>query len=480
LGSHLTPRFRAPGTSVRFSRAMIAAMVLYAAVVALAAAALFAAAGWPRRFPELALPLLGVLLVAAAAPTIIARRLAEATARPLRELAAAAWSGVEGRLRPAHEASREALFDEVREAVEAFNAMTLEASHTIAELEFRNSTLESVLAHMSDALLVLDGRGALTLVNPAAERFFGITAPSAIGRRLIEVFRHFELDALVRQAERQRRPYSREIELHHPEQRLLRVQANPVTGPGGEFLGVVVVAQDVTEQRRTDTVRREFVANVSHELRTPLTSVRALAEALAGGAAQDAEAGPRFLDQILAEIDRLTLLVNDLLDLSAIESGSAKLDMEPVPLGEVIDDVVTKFRSMADRRGIALHGNGEPGPLRAWADRGRVTQAVANLVDNAIKYTPDGGTVRVEGEARNGMVAISVADTGIGIAPEHLPRIFERFYRVDRSRSRALGGTGLGLSIVKHIATSHGGDVEVKSVEGRGTRFSLLLPRAPV
>jgi signal transduction histidine kinase len=207
--------------------------------------------------------------------------------------------------------------------------------------------------------------------------------------------------------------------------------------------------------------------------------VRALAEALTEGAAHDPEAGPRFLQRIIAEIDRLTLLVNDLLDLSAIESGSAKLNVEAVPLRDVIDDVLTKFGPVADRHGIVLRGDGPPAAgLRAWADRGRVTQAVSNLVDNAIKYTPDGGTVIVEGEARNGMVAISVADTGIGIAPEHLPRIFERFYRVDRSRSRALGGTGLGLSIVKHIATSHGGDVEVKSAEGRGTRFTLLLPRA--
>lgn len=463
---------------MRFHRAMMAALAVYTALIVAAGAAFLAAAGWPRRFPEVAPPLLAAALVAAAAAAILARRLADATIRPLHDLAAAAWSGVEGRLRPAHEPPREASFDEVREAVGAYNALVLEASHTIAALEFRKSTLESVLAHMSDALLVLDSRGVLTLVNPPAERFLGIVAPFVIGHRLIEVFRHFELDALVRHADRERQPFAREIELHHPEHRLLRVQANPVTGPRGEYLGVVVVAQDVTEQRRTDTVRREFVANVSHELRTPLTSVRALAEALAGGAAQDREAGPRFLERIIAEIDRLTLLVNDLLDLSAIESGSAKLEMEAVPLGEVIEDVITKFRPMADRRRIALRGNGTPGLPRAWADRARVTQAVANLVDNAIKYTPDGGTVTVEGEARNGMVAISVADTGIGIAPEHLPRIFERFYRVDQSRSRALGGTGLGLSIVKHIANSHGGDVEVKSEEGRGTRFSLLLPRA--
>lgn len=463
---------------MRLHRAVMAALALYALFVLLAAATLFAAAGWPGRFPDLLLPLSATLLVAAASAALIAGRAADRLGRPLRDLAAAAWAGLEGRLRPAREPSH-GTAEEVREAIAAYNAMVLEATHTIAALEFRKSTLESVLAHMSDGLLVLDAQGLLTLVNPAAERFFGVVAPFVIGHRLIEVLRHFELDVLVRQAERERRPYGGEIELHHPERRLLRVQANPVSGSRGEFLGVVVVVQDVTEQRRTDLVRREFVANVSHELRTPLTSVRALAEALAGGAAHDREAGPRFLERILTEIDRLTVLVNDLLDLSAIESGSAKLELEAVPVGEVIEDVVSKFRPIADRHHIALRGGRAPATLLAWADRARITQAVTNLVDNAIKYTADGGAVTVEGEPRDGMVAISVADTGIGIAPEHLPRIFERFYRVDRSRARALGGTGLGLSIVKHIATSHGGDVDVTSVEGRGTRFSLLLPRAP-
>ena len=464
---------------MRFNRAMTAALALYATLIVVAGAVLLAVTGWSRRFPDAVTPPLGALLVAVIAGVIIARRFTAALGRPLRDLAAAAWYGVEGRPRPAPEPSAETSFEEVREAVGAFNAMALEAAHTIAALDFRKSTLESVLAHMSDALLVFDGQGALTLVNPAAERFFGIVAPFAIGHPLIEVFRHFELDALVRQAERERRSFTREIELHQPGPRLLRVRANPVTGPGGQHLGVVAVAQDITDQHRTDLVRREFVANVSHELRTPLTSVRALAEALTGGAAQDREAGPRFLERIIAEIDRLTLLVNDLLDLSAIESGSAKMEMAAVLLGDVIDDVVAKFRPIAERRRIALRGGAGPDLPRAWADRARVTQALANLVDNAIKYTPDGGTVTVAGAARDGMVAISVADSGIGIAPEHLPRIFERFYRADRSRSRALGGTGLGLSIVKHIATSHGGEVEVESAEGRGSRFTLLLPRAP-
>jgi signal transduction histidine kinase len=240
----------------------------------------------------------------------------------------------------------------------------------------------------------------------------------------------------------------------------------------------VIVAQDITDLRRTDQIRQEFVANVSHELRTPLASLRAVAETLRDGAVHDPEAGPRFLAHMITEIDRLTLLVSDLLDLSAIESGSAPLDMGLVSVEDVVNDVLAKFHLVAERRHITMRVEGLADLPPVWGDEPRLAQALANLVDNAVKYSDDGGTVTVTGQDRGDMVAVSVTDTGAGIPPEHLPRIFERFYRVDRSRSRALGGTGLGLSIVKHIATSHGGRVDVQSTEGRGSSFTLLLPRA--
>ncbi len=463
-------------------------LALEAALTLGALVTFLALAGWPARPVGVALPLAGAAAVGAAGALFLGSRAASVLRRPLSAMTAAARAAASGERPPAADgslavehvrAASDDTFAEAASAIKAFNDLMGEVARHLSALRTERSTLESVLTHMSDALLILDSDGVLSLVNPPAERAFGIRARQAIGRRLIEVLHHFDLDALVRRVERERIAVTREIEVHYPEDRFLRVEATPMSARDGKFLGTVVVAQDVTDLRRTDLIRQEFVANVSHELRTPLASLRALAETLLDAALHDREAAPRFLSQIIAEIDRLTLLVSDLLDLSAIESGSAKLEMVPVPVSEMVEDVVAKFRPVADRRSIALRVEGIDSlpPLRG--DQVRLEQALANLVDNAVKYTPDGGTITVSGGDRGELIAISVTDTGIGIPAEHLLRIFERFYRVDRSRSRALGGTGLGLSIVKHIATSHGGRVEVQSTEGRGSSFTLLLPRAP-
>jgi two-component system, OmpR family, phosphate regulon sensor histidine kinase PhoR len=459
---------------MRLGTLLALALLAEAVLAATSAVIAVALAGWPARWPELALPLAGAAGISAAGALLLAHRVAGLVRRPLTEIRAAAQSGTAGNLRPAEPGP----FAESFEAAAAYNALVARLARHLAALELDKSTLESILTQMSDALLILNPTGALAMINPSAERIFGVSAAHAVGRHPIEVFHHFELDALMRRVEHERAPARAEIEVHYPDHRVLRVQANPVVGPQGAFLGSVVVAQDITDLRRTDQIRQEFVANVSHELRTPLASLRALAETLRDGAAGDREAGPRFLAHMIAEIDRLTLLVSDLLDLSAIESGSAPLEMGPVSVEDVVQDVLAKFALVAERRHIPIRVTGLAGLPPVWGDETRLAQALANLVDNAVKYSDDGGTVTVAGQDRGDLVAVSVSDTGAGIPPEHLPRIFERFYRVDRSRSRALGGTGLGLSIVKHIATSHGGRVDVQSTEGRGSCFTLLLPRA--
>ena len=245
--------------------------------------------------------------------------------------------------------------------VRAFNAMIEQVGRDLGALRLEKSTLESVLNHMSDALLILDPTGAVAMVNPPAARIFGVPPAQALGRRPIEVIHHFELDALVRRVARERTAVRAEMEVHHPEYRVLRVQANPVLSEQGRFLGTVLVAQDITDLRRADLVRQEFVANVSHEMRTPLASLRALAETLQGGAARDPEAGPRFLAHMIAELDRLTLLVSDLLHLSAIESGSASLRTSAVSVEDIVDEVLAKFQLVAGRRRISLRMEGLAG-----------------------------------------------------------------------------------------------------------------------
>ncbi|MCL6499272.1 MAG: cell wall metabolism sensor histidine kinase WalK, partial [Firmicutes bacterium] len=233
---------------------------------------------------------------------------------------------------------------------------------------------------------------------------------------------------------------------------------------------------DVTQDRRAEAVRRDFVANVSHELRTPLASVRAMAEALRDGALEDPQLAVRFLGQMLQEVDRMSRLVNDLLDLSALEAGVVRLRWEDLEAEELLEAVARRYAAAAERKGVALVV--QPGKARVWGDRDRLEQALGNLVDNAVKYTPSGGQVVLKVEQRDGEVCLVVEDTGPGIPPEHLPRVFERFYRADPSRSRAEGGTGLGLAITKHIALAHGGRVEAANLPTGGARLAVVLPAA--
>jgi two-component system phosphate regulon sensor histidine kinase PhoR len=249
----------------------------------------------------------------------------------------------------------------------------------------------------------------------------------------------------------------------------------PFPGAEGTPHGAVLTFHDVTERRRLDQVRRDFVANASHELRTPLTSIRGFVEALEDGALADPPTAERFLGKIHAHADRMGALVEDLLELSRLESGERPPVREPVDVAEVADDVAASFAEMAERKSLALECRHQPART-VTSDGDRLRRILENLVENAIKYTPAGGSVGIETAGRDGGAQVTVSDDGPGIPPEHLPRIFERFYRVDKARSRDLGGTGLGLSIVKHLAESIGATVGVSSDVGRGTRFTVLLP----
>jgi two-component system phosphate regulon sensor histidine kinase PhoR len=243
--------------------------------------------------------------------------------------------------------------------------------------------------------------------------------------------------------------------------------------------GAVAVLRDVTELRQTERLRRELTANVSHELRTPLTSIKGFSETLLDGAMRDEATSRRFLGIINSETDRLVKLVDDLLDLSLLESKRVALELQPVDVGMLVSHTVDKLKPLAQTQRLSLHQTAPPG-IVVTADADRLAEVLTNLVDNALKYTPEGGRVDVEVAAVNGEVEVLVNDSGRGIGPEDLPHVFERFYRADRSRTRDSGGTGLGLAIAKHIVEAHGGRISVSSQPNEGTTFKVTLPRAPL
>lgn len=276
----------------------------------------------------------------------------------------------------------------------------------------------------------------------------------------------------------------REVRLLSPVRRTVEVNAVPLVLAGNDpGVGVVLVLYDVTDLRRLEVVRTEFVANVSHELRTPLTAIQGYLETLLGGALEEREHARRFLDIAYRHTERLGRLLNDLTDLSNIELNKVKLALGPVALDEVIDSVVAIIQPRADARHVTLAAEVARDLPPAHADHDRLEQILINLVDNAVKYTPEGGrvTVRASAAVSGGVLVVDVADTGHGIPPADLPRITERFYRVDKARSRELGGTGLGLAIVKHLVIAHGGELTIDSGLGQGTtvRFTLPIAGAP-
>ncbi|HXT21983.1 MAG TPA: ATP-binding protein, partial [Thermoanaerobaculia bacterium] len=324
-------------------------------------------------------------------------------------------------------------------------------------------------------VLVADAEGRAVLANPAFARLFGIRGGVA-GKLPIEVAREPVLQELVAATLRTRAAGAAELVVERGERRHVALLASPL----GRSSGVVLVARDVTPFVRLTEVRRDFVANVSHELKTPLAAIRGMTETLRDGALDDLETADRFLARMLDQCGRLQALVDDLLTLSRLESPASGKDAqpaEPVDLGELARTASEVVASTAVERDVSVEVVTAEERLRGDADA--LERLLVNLLDNAVKYNRPGGSVRLEVRRDGDEVVIEVRDTGIGIPAEHLPRIFERFYRVDRARSRSEGGTGLGLAIVKHVAQLHGGRVEVESEPGKGSTFRVLLPGAP-
>jgi len=335
---------------------------------------------------------------------------------------------------------------------------------------------EAMLNGMAEGLLVLDRNGRVQLANRALGRLFGL-AGDPRGQTLMEALRQHELATLFQSLGTKTQTASAEIRLSHPTERLLEANAAAIHSAEGEYVGAVLVFHEVTRLKQMERGRRDFVANVSHELRTPLSLIKGYVETLLDGARDNPEVAEKFLRTIDRNADRLRLLIEDLLTISELESGRLQLQLQPVRLRDLVEKVLVDLKPKTRARGTELR-SAVP-ELTVKADPVRLEQVLTNLIENAIKYGRPGGRVLVSaGLAENGLVECSVADDGPGIPPEALDRIFERFYRVDKARSREQGGTGLGLSIVKHIVQSHDGRVWAKSEVGKGATFFFTVPSA--
>jgi len=348
-------------------------------------------------------------------------------------------------------------------------ALVTSLTAQLSSVDSNHARLAAVLDQMTDGVLIASDEGRIQFANPAAEGLFG---KGLVKRSVPETLRNYQLIQAW-----QRCQEHNEIQIETVEivgrGRFLQLTVIPDQhSPGGSLL----VVQDLTRLRRLETVRRDFISNISHELRTPLASLKALTETLQDGALSDPEAAPRFIGRIVTEVDALTQMAQELLDLSRIESGQIELERKPVEPKKLLTSAADRMRMQIERAGLGLKLECVSDLPKVYADAPRIEQVLVNLIHNAVKFTPPGGDVTLLGEAGEGAVRFAVRDSGEGIPAEDLSRVFERFYRVDKSR--AGGGTGLGLSISRHLIESHGGEIWVESIEGEGSTFYFTLKYA--
>jgi two-component system phosphate regulon sensor histidine kinase PhoR len=402
----------------------------------------------------------------------LAYLLAGRIARPLSELTEGARRLADGDLGLAIRGSGSR---EHAELAAAFNIMSSRLAATFDQTAHDREQLRTILSGMVEGVIAVDPEQTVLFANERAGELLGFAPPAAVGRKLWEVARQRGFIELLEKGLTHLGPYREQLELRGPAERSLAVYVSRLPA------GAVVVIHDVTELRTLERMRQDFVANVSHELKTPLAVIKSNIEALQDGAADDPDARATFLGQAAQEADRLEALVQDLLSLARIESGELGLETQPVALDKAILDCLERNQQRAETKSHTLvevpPPDGPPGVM-ALADPDALRQVLDNLVDNAIKYTRNGGTITVRWYAAGDQACFEVQDTGVGISDRDLPRIFERFYRADKARSREVGGTGLGLSIVKHLLQSMKGTIRVASQVGKGTTFRVSLPRA--
>lgn len=397
--------------------------------------------------------------------------------KPVQTIKAAAEEVSKGRLDTTVDLDRN---DELGSLGAAFNAMMHEFRDRVFELEAARRETAAIMDNMAEGLLLVDSNGVVEMANRAAVRMLAQSRSELVGRALWESVRLAEVDELLNSLptlDDARRIW---VEDHSrgPQRRVLEFVATPLFDTGDGKTHAVLLVSDATEDQKLLEMRQEFVANVSHELKTPLTSISAYCETLLDGALDDDKVRLSFLEKIQTNAERLTALVTDILNVSRLESGTSDESRERLDLREIVTSLARKHREAAGRKQILLTIEADDSPVYGLVNEEDITEAVDNLLGNAIGYTPEGGAVQIAVHKRENQIVIRVTDTGTGIPEDALPRIFERFYRVDKARSRAVGGTGLGLAIVKHVAMKHGGKVEAESELNKGSTFRIVLPSA--
>ncbi|MDI6710595.1 MAG: ATP-binding protein [Thermoanaerobacterales bacterium] len=414
--------------------------------------------------PETAGIVLAALVTAAAAYLT-----SRAVTRPLQEVAEAATDIAGGDL---ERRIRFSGSDPAGKLAQSLNKLANSLRRSLVEVTEERNRMQAILDSMADGMIALDGEGRVMALNPVMEKVFGISEGIVRGKPLLQAVRDYELERLWREVLQTGKPVKQELRLLTPEPRIFSAHLTPLKGAEG---GVVAILRDITERRRLERLRTEFIANVSHELRTPLTSIRGFVETLMDEAVDDPEVARRFLGIIDQEAARLSRLVEEMLKLGKIEEHQRHFRRVPVDVRALVKRAADVFSEQAAARGLTLEVEVPDELPLVGGEADLLTQVLDNLLSNALKFT-DRGAIHLKAWNEEDRVMIEVRDTGIGIPEEALPRIFERFYRVDRARAAGRGGTGLGLAIVKHVVEGHGGQVSVSSTVGKGTSFTVRLP----
>ncbi len=367
--------------------------------------------------------------------------------------------------------------DEIGRLGEAFNAMAAQLHDRMQTILTNSNKLAAILGSMVEGVIAVDTDDGVLHLNPAARQIIQVGPEECIGKRIWEVTRTREICEALTEALRSNSEVLKEISIvDRPRDRAIKIHASPLKDSEGRLAGAVVLLHDITALRRLETVRRDFVANVSHELKTPLTAVRGLVETMLDDPDIDSETSKRFLEKIHRQAMRLSALVTDLLTLSRVDRETTDLERTVIDLRQPVRESLRTLASSAEAKAITVQASMPEDSVKILGDSEALRQAVDNVLDNAIKYTPEGGRIALELKRNGDQASLSIEDSGPGIDPQHKDRIFERFYRVDKARSRELGGTGLGLSIVKHIAQAHDGEVYLESEPGQGSIFTISLP----